>query len=66
MVNKIYKNYTIGSILKNTIITLFFYFFNQYRLRVINSQSPTSNIVRALYFETDNLVNYYVNSIIVI
>ena len=54
-INKNYKNYTVGFVLKNTIIILFFKFFYHHRLRVINGQSSNSNLVRALYYETEGV-----------
>ena len=40
-INKNYKNYTVGFVLKNTIIILFLKIFYQHKLRVTNGQSWT-------------------------
>ena len=56
-ISKNYKNYTVGFVLKNTIIILFFKILYQHKLRVINGQSSTSNIVRALYCETEGVLH---------
>ena len=55
-ISKNYKNYIIRFILKITIIILFFKILYQHKLRVINGQSSTSNIVCALYCETEGAV----------
>ena len=54
-INKNYKNYTFGFVLKNTIIILFLNFFYHHKLRVINRQSSTSKLVRVLYCETEGV-----------
>ena len=55
MINKNYKNYTIGFVLKNTIIILFFKIIYEHILRAINGQSSTSNIMHVLHFEIEGV-----------
>ena len=55
-INTNYKNYIVGFVLKNTIIILFLKNFYQHKLRIFNGESSTSNIVRALYCETEGVV----------
>ena len=55
-ISKNYKKYTVGFVLKNTIIILFLKNLYQHKLRVINGQSSTSNIVRTLYCETEGVL----------